>query len=98
MELSARDRKRLEGVHPDLVARLGSLLDGWGEESSNEHAQELAGEHLMVTTVRRSAGDGLDGQRGALTWIWVMPPNWYSTGSSIVMMFLSIELIALSAA
>ena len=32
------------------------------------------------------------------TCIWLMPGSWYSTGSSIVMMFFSIELIALSAA
>lgn len=47
------------GVHPDLVARLGSLLDGWGEEHSSEHTQELVGEYLMVTTVRGSDGDGM---------------------------------------
>ena len=32
------------------------------------------------------------------TCIWLMPASWYSTGSSMVMMFLSIELTALSAA
>ena len=32
------------------------------------------------------------------TCIWLMPGSWYSTGSSIVMMFLSTELITLSAA
>ena len=33
-----------------------------------------------------------------LTWTWVMPSSWYSTGSSIVMMFFSIVLSWLSAA
>ena len=33
-----------------------------------------------------------------LTCSWLTPGSWYSTGSSIVMMFLSIELIAFSAA
>lgn len=47
------------GVHPDLVARLASLLDAWDQESPSEHAQEPMGEYLMVTTVRRSDGDGL---------------------------------------
>ena len=32
------------------------------------------------------------------TRIWLMPAIWYSTGSSIVMMFFSIEFSALSAA
>ena len=27
------------GVHPDLVARLASLLDAWDQESPSEHAQ-----------------------------------------------------------
>ena len=33
-----------------------------------------------------------------LTWTWVSPSSWYSTGSSIVMMFFSIVLSWLSAA
>ena len=33
-----------------------------------------------------------------LTWIWLIPSSWYSTGSSIVMMFFCGELIVLSAA
>ncbi len=33
-----------------------------------------------------------------LTWIWLMPRSWYSTGSSMVMIFLPGELILLSAA
>ena len=33
-----------------------------------------------------------------LTWTWVMPSSWYSTGSSIVMMFFSIVLRSASAA
>ena len=31
------------------------------------------------------------------TWIWLTPGSWYSTGSSIVMIFLSGELILSSA-
>ena len=31
------------------------------------------------------------------TWIWFTPKSWYSTGSSIVMIFLSGELILSSA-
>ena len=33
-----------------------------------------------------------------LVWTWVMPSSWYSTGSSIVMMFFSTVLSTLSAA
>ena len=33
-----------------------------------------------------------------LTWIWPMPLIWYSIGSSMVMMFFSLELIRLRAA
>ena len=32
-----------------------------------------------------------------LTWIWLMPSIWYSTGSSMVMIFLSVWLMRLSA-
>ena len=32
------------------------------------------------------------------TWIWLIPGSWYSTGSSIVMMFFSGVLMAFSAA
>jgi hypothetical protein len=34
----------------------------------------------------------------ALTWTWVTPLSWYSTGSSIVMMFFSAEFSSPSAA
>ena len=30
----------------------------------------------------------------ACTWIWLMPSNWYSTGSSVVMIFVSSSLIS----
>jgi hypothetical protein len=32
-----------------------------------------------------------------LTWIWLMPSIWYSTGSSMVMIFLSVWLMRFSA-